>query len=277
TGEYGDITVSDEDPSHYFGISPTIDIEKSTNGEDADDPTGPEVPVGDEVDWVYNVTNTGNVDLSDVTVTDNQTGEEFVIGDLASGESTEVSDNGTAQEGQYANLGNVTGEYGDITVSDEDPSHYLGEVPFEPNPGIDIEKSTNGEDADTPTGPEIEVGGTVTWTYNVTNTGNVPLNNVQVNDSVSGVNPVYQSGDTNDDGVLQLNETWTYEAIGTAEEGQYENIGNVTGDYEEEMVSDEDLSHYKGIPKDVPTASPMITAGLLGAVLVLYLKRNRNQ
>ena len=47
-----------------------------------------------------------------------------------------------------------------------------------PVPDIDIEKATNGEDADTPTGPEIPVGGAVEWTYVVTNTGNVDLTNV---------------------------------------------------------------------------------------------------
>ena len=50
-------------------------------------------------------------------------------------------------------------------------------------PSIDIEKSTNGEDADTPTGPSITVSGTVNWTYLVTNTGNVPLTNVTVTDN----------------------------------------------------------------------------------------------
>ena len=49
-------------------------------------------------------------------------------------------------------------------------------------PAIDIEKATNGEDADSPTGPIIAVGGTVTWTYVVTNTGNVALTNVTVSD-----------------------------------------------------------------------------------------------
>ena len=47
------------------------------------------------------------------------------------------------------------------------------EIPSDP--AIVIEKATNGEDADTPTGPMVEVGDPVTWTYVVTNTGNVTL------------------------------------------------------------------------------------------------------
>ena len=47
-----------------------IDIEKATNGEDADNPTGPFILVGDPVEWTYVVTNTGDVQLSNVVVTD---------------------------------------------------------------------------------------------------------------------------------------------------------------------------------------------------------------
>ena len=79
--------------------------------------------------------------------------------------------NGTAVAGQYANVGSVTGTPpSGPAVTDVDPSHYFGV-----NPAIDIEKSTNGEDADTPTGPAIQVGDLVVWTYDVTNTGNVAL------------------------------------------------------------------------------------------------------
>ena len=40
-----------------------IDIEKFTNGEDADDPTGPIIKVGDLVHWIYVNSNTGNLPL----------------------------------------------------------------------------------------------------------------------------------------------------------------------------------------------------------------------
>ena len=33
--------------------------------------------------------------------------------------------------------------------------------------------STNGEDADTPTGPTLQVGDPVTWTYEIVNTGSI--------------------------------------------------------------------------------------------------------
>src|SRR5690606_21696789 len=68
--------VTDDDPSHYYGIiAPAITIKKYTNGHDADNAPGPDIPVGDAVTWTYEVKNTGNVTLTNITVTDDQ-GEE---------------------------------------------------------------------------------------------------------------------------------------------------------------------------------------------------------
>lgn len=124
-----------------------VDIEKATNGEDADVPTGPRVPAGDEVRWTYVVTNTGSTDLFDVTVTDDMidaalidcdgTGGNVIAGPLAPEDVVRCVAVGTAVTGQYANLGTVvaTGpetvdENGNpvagVVVDDADPSHYFG-------------------------------------------------------------------------------------------------------------------------------------------------------
>jgi len=52
--------------------APSIDIQKATNGSDADAPPGPAVPIGSAVAWTYLVTNTGNDTLSTIVVTDNR-------------------------------------------------------------------------------------------------------------------------------------------------------------------------------------------------------------
>jgi hypothetical protein len=170
--------VCDEDPSHHFGGNPAIDIEKSTNGEDADEPTGPVVPVGSPVEFAYQVTNTGNVDLANISVVDDQGLSVSCPQDtLAAGDSMTCTASTMASEGQYTNLGTACGEGAGQNVCDEDPSHHFGG-----NPAIDIEKSTNGEDADEPTGPVVPVGSTVEFAYQVTNTGNFDLTNVTVRD-----------------------------------------------------------------------------------------------
>ena len=229
-------TVNDTDPSHYFGADPSLDIEKWTQGQDADNATGPYIEVDDVVYWLYTVTNTGNVDLTNVVVTDNQ-GVTLDCGDgdntiesLLIGEIKTCSGQDLAISGQYSNEGTATTTYTDDsgnqeTVTDDDPSHYFGA-----EPGIDIEKSTNGENADTTPGPFVIEGDTITWTYVVTNTGNIPLANIGVVDTPDCA-LYYVSGDTNGDDMLDLDETWTYECSGLATLYQYTNTACTAGDY----------------------------------------------
>ncbi len=55
-----------------------------------------------------------------------------------------------------------------------------------------------------------------------------------------GVTPVFQGGDDNGDDLLDLEETWLYEATGTAEVGQYANVATVEGanPFEVEIAGD---------------------------------------
>ena len=135
-----------------------------------------------------------------------------------------------------------------------------------PSPDIDIEKSTNGDDADAAPGPQIAVGDPVTWTYVVTNPGNVPIANVAVTDDHAGVDPVLQGGDADGDGLLDPDESWMFQASGTATAGQYENIGTATGTVAGaetparraigDQVSDTDPSHYFGSTVEPPPLTP---------------------
>ena len=130
-------------------------------------------------------------------------------------------------------------------ISDLDPAAYCN--PFIQAPSIDIIKYTNGEDANTPTGPEIQVGNPVAWTYLVTNNGNVALSEVAVTDD-RGVAVTCPKT------TLAVGENMTCTANGTATEGQYANIGTVTGRSPTgQQVTDNDPSHYIG--RSTPTRS----------------------
>jgi len=235
TGRASNVTVSDRDPSHYHGINPRIDVEKSTNGQDADTGTGPVVAVGSTVTWKYVVKNTGNVKLTDVVVKDDKEGTICTVASLNPGESKTCSKTGTAKAGQYANLATATGkDTTGKTVSDKDPSHYYGG-----KPGIDVEKSTNGQDADTGTGPELQIGSTVTWKYIVKNTGNLRLNGITVKDNKEGT---ICSGFS-----LNPGQSRTCTKTGTVKKGNYANEATATGkDTTGKSVSDKDPSHYHG-------------------------------
>ena len=75
---------------------------------------------------------------------------------------------------------------------------------FNFNPAINVDKTAN------PT--TVLANGNTTYTYAVTNTGNVPLSNVQLTDNrftdACLAAPVKTGGDA--DAVLELGETWTY-------------------------------------------------------------------
>jgi hypothetical protein len=265
--------VTASDPSHYFGSEPSITIEKATNGEDADTPIGPYIPVGDTVTWTYVVTNTGNVALTDVVVVDDQ-GVTVACPEttLAAGAAMTCTATGIAVAGQYANIGTVTGlDPLETELTASDPSHYSGI-----DASIDIEKATNGQDADTPTGPTIPVGNTVTWTYVVTNTGKVALTGVMVVDD-QGVTVTCPRT------TLAAGETMTCVATGIAVAGQYANNGTAAGfDPSQTIVTDVDPSHYYGkaiLPVTGIDADRLGGIGLimliLGLVAVLATRRRR--
>ena len=109
-------------------IGPAIDIEKSTNGEDADRGSGPRIARGTPVVWTYEVTNTGNVALMNVVVSDSR--EDGVMcpkDSLVVDEKMMCTLAGIATAGRYSNIGTVTAEAPEgVEVTDSDASHYVG-------------------------------------------------------------------------------------------------------------------------------------------------------
>jgi uncharacterized repeat protein (TIGR01451 family) len=245
--------LSATDPSNYFGANPALTINKLTNGFD-----GKQILAGQPITWTYEVKNTGNVNLTNVQIKDDNgtpgnTSDDFVVGTIASlatGQSTTLQKTSTAITGAYTNIGKASNTYTDgvgnsTNVSATDPSNYFGA-----KPSIKIDKVTKS----TPVqgdGLLIPQGSAISWIYTVTNTGNVPLSNVQVTDN-KGVVPVYKSGDANQDGKLDLTESWVYSANGTAISGSYQNIGTAKGSYTDGLnnpatPTSSDPSSYTGV------------------------------
>ena len=102
-------------------------------------------------------------------------------------------------------------------------------------------------DADTAAGaPTGETGvDTAVFTYEVMNTGDVALSNVQVTDDrLSNLN--FVGGDSDGDKLLDVSETWIYTARETVGAGLNTNVGAVTGNFSGGQVSDSDAANYVG-------------------------------
>ncbi len=152
-----------------------------------------------------------------------------------------INGNGTYTTASGINPGGyepgATGTYEWVAVYSGDSTNPSVTSPFgsepqtvqeTPMPGISIVKLTNGVNDPNPNGsnvPQLAPGAPVTWTYLVTNTGNVsfPESDVVVTDNQPGVIPGgdlvsggFIMGDTNDNNILDPGETWTYVAFGTA-------------------------------------------------------------
>ncbi|OYX44933.1 MAG: hypothetical protein B7Z02_03725, partial [Rhodobacterales bacterium 32-67-9] len=251
--------------------APGINIEKSTNGQDADSSSGPVLLVGSTATWTYTVTNTGNTTLYNVLVTDDVIGTIGTIASVAPGDTAVLSTTGTVIAGQYANTG--TASVADLfagTVSDSDPSHYFGA-----DPSLSIDKVTIDQNGNVGDSLGVLAGSDVTWQYTVTNTGNVAIGNIVVDDDqLSGVDdPVYVSGDTNKNGLLDLSEAWVYTATGTAIDNttgtnvaKYTNTGTATGTFTDDAgttanVSDSDDSAYYVLDPGYVTNSSLFDFG----------------
>jgi uncharacterized repeat protein (TIGR01451 family) len=144
----------------------------------------PRAHVGDDITYVFVVTNTGGIDLSNIDLSDPKcdAGSPTLIEDgdgndvLAVDEEWNFDCGHTITGGDgdpVHNEASVSGDHAGGTVTDTD-AHDVAVL----HPGIDLEKSA------TPTsGPS---GTLIAYTYVVTNTGDTPLFDISVDDDQVG-------------------------------------------------------------------------------------------
>ena len=164
-----------EDRDDMTIVAAAVSIVKSTNGDDANDAPGPAIPVGSPVSWTYDVENVGLVTLVDLVVTDDQNVVVSCPSTTLEPERTMTcTASGTAVKGPYRNVGSVVGfpsiggQTLTVPVTAQDPSHYFGT-----QAGLTLDKTA------TPTTYDA-VGDVISYSYLVTNTGNVTLTGVTV-------------------------------------------------------------------------------------------------
>ena len=173
TGTSSTATAQDTDAANVFGQAATIDVEKEVRTGanpfvDADTAPGLAVTPGTSVDFRFTITNTGNVTLSTITLTDSDftfgTGECTLPATLAAGASFNCTISRTVGTGQHTDTATASGTRpGGGTVQDQDAANVFGQ-----SPALTLDKTADVATYDS-------VGDVITYSYLVTNSGNVSL------------------------------------------------------------------------------------------------------
>jgi uncharacterized repeat protein (TIGR01451 family) len=187
--EFGGPPVTDEDiETVTINQESSIEIDKVADYTEA-------LVFGEEIDYRFVVTNTGTVSLTDVTVTDPLPGLSAItpasVAVLEAGESvtftaTYVITQADVDAGTLSNTATATGEPPATCPTCDPPTDTDTEtVPGDPNPELDIDKTSN-----VAPGTPLMVGQTITYTFEVTNTGNVTVENVTATDPLPGLSAI---------------------------------------------------------------------------------------
>lgn len=193
------------------------------------------------------VTNTGNVELTGVKVWDPNLGidrsDAYVIGSLGvDGREVLTAEQIKALEFCWSKGDEFNTAYADSdqTGRVSDDANYFGAIA-----SLKVDKVTIDEHGNKGDNLVVAAGSAIQWQYSVTNTGNVDIDTFSIyddngtwdeDDDWDVTNLV--SGDVNQDGVLNVGETWVFVEDGTAidggrcdSEGRYSNYVIVSADY----------------------------------------------
>ena len=196
-------------------------------------PTG--ASLGDEITYTFSVENTGNVTIDNITIDDALTGSvglAIVPSTLLPGETgtvtaTYIIDQDDVNAGEVLNSATATGDSPGGTDDVSDVSDNGDETTDGPDAGTDptddptVITVTQDPELNIIKTSSLDLGGDgvadagdiITYTYTVTNTGNVTVFDVSVNESAVNFTgtgtlptPVYQSGGSDEDGDADLQD-----------------------------------------------------------------------
>ncbi len=193
--------------------APSIEIVKrAVDGSDTQN-----VSFGGTATFEIVVTNTGNVDLNNVAVSDPlSTSCNNTIGTMTPGQVVTYTCTATNVTADFTNVADVTGDpaSGGPAVTDTDPTDVVVDIV----PGIKITKSAiDGSDTQ-----DVIQGGDATYKIIVENTGNIDLNNVTVSDPQA---PICDATI----GTLAAGDMFMYECTLTNVTASFTNTASVTG------------------------------------------------
>ena len=223
-----------------------LTVEKEATSEPEN---GETYALGEKITWKITVTNDGNVTISNITVTDELTGDEWTVKSLAPGESKEFEAEYTVTEddilaGKVENTADATGEDPDGEDPDVDPG--TDEEPTDPkNSHLTVEKVATSEPKN---GTGYAEGEKITWKITVTNDGNMTIKNITVTDELTGDEWTIDSLAPGDSKEFEAEYTVTADDV---KEGSVTNTATATGEDPEGDEPDVDPG-----TDDEPTVNP---------------------
>ena len=168
--------------------NPHLSISKETTSTPAN---GETYALGETITYRIVAVNDGNLTLTNVVVRDELTGDEWTIESLAPGASSEAF---TAehtvttediQKGSVLNVATAGGETPDPEKPDPGVDPGEKEDPTDdPNPSVAVAKEVTSTPAN---GESYALGETISYRVTVTNDGNVPVENIRVEDSLVSI------------------------------------------------------------------------------------------
>ena len=180
---------------------------------------------GEVIEYKITVNNTGNIDLTNVNVTDTlienltgPTGDNEPLNILNVGETWSYTGTYTVTQQDINNNGDGDGDIDNTATVECDqlePKQDSEEVPIQQNASYTIDKMVTDVAGNGPTANVTKTGDVISYQINVTNTGNIDLTNVNVTDTlIETLTGPVESMTSNR--VLEVGETWTYTGTYTA-------------------------------------------------------------
>ena len=239
--------------------APAYSINKTITDVDEKGPEGNVTTAGDVINYQINVTNDGNIDLTNVTVTDpliNLTEPAESLADdgiLEVGENWTYNGNYTVTQDNINNNGEGDGFINNtaaVGCDQLDPQNDSAEVSIEQNPSYAIDKTVADVDEKGPGGNVTTAGDIITYQVSVTNDGNIDLINVSVSDSLISLTEPSES--LTNDGVLEVGENWTYIGNYTVTQADLNNNGGGDGFVNNTATIDCDQLEPKSASAEAP-------------------------
>jgi len=222
-----DISDNGDDTDGNTSDDPTVQTLSPQSGlllDKAATPNPNTLILGDTITYTFVATNTGNVTLDSVTITDGMSGlsslscdqtipaNDFAPNEVLTCTATYVVTQADVDAGSIVNNATVSGTAPDGSSTNDSDDETVSGVP---NPQIEAVKTV----ANTLSNP-VQAGDVITYTITVDNIGNQSLSNITLDDTLTDgsgnvltiTGPTYVSGDTNIDNNLAVTETWTYAA-----------------------------------------------------------------